>query len=215
MWAWVPAIASVFLIILWTIVLGVHRLLCLGEATPEVKPKKWLIKWLGDQSQLPSWVNTLLSVLLSVLLATSFAWAMFQAQKETADNNRREDLLRLLRVEAETNKSNFETPYIPTIVIPGIGVIHPKIAFVSTIALDEAIRSGLFDSTKSRYMHVLMIDVQEYSNMRQEIYDCLSGGKADPDVGHILIAFERDLNGKYAKVMDDIGILIDSVVTVD
>jgi hypothetical protein len=135
-----------------------------------------LVVLLCSPGNLIGWFNTLLSTLVSVLAALFIGLVLFQYQTQETDRKKKEQLAGLLKTELGKVRHDIERRRT---VVPDEALETTKNFFTShemqyvlhythPLIVEEAARSGLFDTEQTSEMLVLARNMRQHNVLRQE-----------------------------------------------
>jgi hypothetical protein len=135
-----------------------------------------LVVWLGSPGDLIGWFNELVATVASVGAALLIGLILFQHQTQETDRKKKEELAELLKTELGKFRSDIENArtdvpdealettensFTPDKMQYVLHYTHPLI-------VEEAARSGLFDTEQTSEMLVLARNMRQHNVLRQE-----------------------------------------------
>jgi hypothetical protein len=128
-----------------------------------------LVVLLFAPGDLLGWVSTLVSTVASVWAALIIGLILFQQQTQATDRRKKEELEKLLKTELSEVRRLIEK--YRTHVPDGAPTSHGMqyvLHYTHPLIVEEAARSGLFDTEQTSVMLTLARDMRQHNVLRQE-----------------------------------------------
>jgi hypothetical protein len=119
--------------------------------------------------ELLGWFSTLVSTVASVWAALLIGLILFQHQTQEADRKKKEELEKLLKTELSEVRRPMEK--LRTNVPDGAPTSHGMqyvLHYTHPLIVEEAARSGLFDTEQTSVMLTLARNMRQHNLLRQE-----------------------------------------------
>ncbi|MCK4329816.1 hypothetical protein KAX02_08230 [candidate division WOR-3 bacterium] len=135
--------------------------------------------------ELRSWLHTFIATLISVLFAVSVGILLFNYQTKIVDKNRKEQLEELLPLEL-SNTSELLSSDKFFVIYSTSYRDSTIITYIQPLVLEEAVRSGLFDTHHTGKMLQLGQEMRVYNTQVSYLLSSLAGEPNNPKYREVL-----------------------------
>lgn len=151
------------------------------------------------------WFNTLIATFLSVFLAFMVGLSLFSYQTKETDKKRKQQLYTLLTNEISSNSDCLNSKNSMEI---RIGTITEKVVvtYIQPLIIEEAARSGLFDSSKTKEMLILAQNIHMYNIQVSFLFSVLTAGLSISTPEHVLHAIQNVENSRKIIISNGLNL---------
>lgn len=158
-------------------------------------------------SEVWSWWHTFIATIVSVIFAVAIGIALFNYQTKIIDETRTQQLRTLLAIEISDTIKKLDSPnrleirlrsYTETVLL----------TYIQPLILEDAVRSGLFNSLHTEKMLQLALEMRIYNTEVSYFLSVLTIESSNPDFEHQAIHAIKNIEETRKLIIEDLLLLL-------